>query len=301
MIAILGATGYVGGSLGGLLAAEGQAVTLFAREPQKLAGRGWPAAVCLRDLADFDAADFDLVVNAIGAGDPSRVKSIGSDILTVTASWDRRVLETMSPRTRYVFLSSGAVYGGPFDQPVSAESSICLPLNSMDSIPAYTMAKLEAEIRHRSERSRAILDLRIFGYADPSIDLNGTFFLAELARAIRDRTVFFTSPEHMVRDYAGVRELRALIGSWERAGAPNCPLDLYTTAPAGKHDILERCAARYSLRLEYAATTASTPTGAKRFYASQYHAAADLGFKPERDTMTVLTDTIDAIVAKGTR
>jgi nucleoside-diphosphate-sugar epimerase len=301
VIAILGATGYVGGSLGRLLAAEDQPIALFAREPQKLAGGDWPASVCLRDLAGFDAGDFDLVINAIGAGDPSRVKSIGSGIQAVTAFWDRRVLETMSPRTKYVFLSSGAVYGGPLDRPSSAESSICLPLNSMKSVPAYTMAKLEAEIGHRSAMSRRILDLRIFGYADPSIDLSGTFFLAELARAIRDRTVLITSREDMVRDYAGVRELRALIGAWESAGAPNCPLDLYTTAPAGKHDILEQCVARYGLRIEYGANTGSVPTGAKQFYASQYRAAADFGFKPGRDTIAVLTATIDAIVAKGLR
>lgn len=298
MIAILGATGYVGGSLGRHLADQGRAVTLFAREPQKLAGRGRPLAARVRDLADFNAADFDLVVNAIGAGDPSRVKAVGADIVTVTASWDRRVLETMSSRTRYVFLSSGAVYGS-FDQPLGATSPIGQPRNSADSIPAYTTAKLEAETRHRSAISRPILDLRIFGYADPSIDLKGTFLLAELARAIRDRTVFFTSPEDVVRDYAGVQELWALIGAWEHAGAPNRPLDLYSTAPAAKHDILKQCAARYGLRVEHAGKAPSTPTGAKRFYFPQGRAAADLGFKPERDTIAVLTDTIDAIVATG--
>jgi nucleoside-diphosphate-sugar epimerase len=297
VIAILGATGYLGRSIGRLLAGEGHPLTLFARNPNRLSGDDWPVGVELRDLAAFNAAEFDLVINAIGAGDPARVGALGSDILDITAFWDQRVLDSMGPRTRYVFLSSGAVYGTQFDRPVDADSAISLPVNFMDRVPPYSMAKLQAEMRHRQARSRAILDLRIFGYADASLDLDGSFFLAELARAIRDRKVFVTSSEDMVRDYAGARELRALIGGWERAGAPNCPLDLYTMAPAGKHELLKLFERRYGLQIEYVPQAGSSPTGAKRFYASTYRAAAEFGFRPERDTAQVLTDTIDAILS----
>jgi nucleoside-diphosphate-sugar epimerase len=299
VIAILGATGYVGCSLARLLADEKRPVTLFARDLRKLTDHGWPAEVGLRALDEFNAGDFELVVNAIGAGDPARVKSIGSDILDITAFWDRRVLTTMDARTRYVFLSSGAVYGSSFDRPVDADSRLSLPVNAMASVPAYTIAKLQAELCHRSAKDRAILDLRIFGYADPAIDLDGAFFLAELARAIRSGSVFVTSPDDMVRDYAGALELLALIDGWQQAGAPNCPLDLYTAAPASKHDILKTCTARYGLRTEYVAAAGSTATGERRFYASQYRAAEHFGFNPGRDTIQVLTDTIDAIVARA--
>jgi nucleoside-diphosphate-sugar epimerase len=221
---------------------------------------------------------------------------MGADILDVTEFWDQRVLDTMGPQTRYVFLSSGAVHGAQFDRPV--DSAISLPVNSSDRVPPYTLAKLQAETRHRQAASRAILDLRIFGYADPSIDLSGGFFLAELARAIRDKTVFATSSEDMIRDYAGALELRALIRGWERAGAPKGALDLYTMAPAGKHDLLRMFKVRYNLQTEYVTEAGSSPTGTKRFYASSDRAAADLGYRPKRDTARVLTDTIDAIVAR---
>jgi nucleoside-diphosphate-sugar epimerase len=222
---------------------------------------------------------------------------MGADILDVTTFWDQRVLDSMGPQTRYVFLSSGAVYGTQFDRPVGADSEISLPVNFLHRVPPYTLATLLAEMRHRLARSRAILDVRIFGYADPSIELSGGFFLAQLARSIRDRKVFVTSSDDMVRDYAGVQELRALIGAWEGAGAPNCPLDLYTTSPAAKHDLLKIFKARFDLQFDYVTDTASNSTGAKRFYASAYRAAADFGFRPERDSVRVLTDTIDAILA----
>ncbi len=299
MIAVLGATGYVGGSIGRLLAEERHPVALFARDPARLSSAALPPAADLRDLADFSAVDFDLVINAIGAGDPRRVGSMGADILDVTAFWDQRVLQSMGPQTKYVFLSSGAVHGTQFDRPVDADNKNSLPVNFPDRVPPYTMAKLQAEMRHRQAPSRAILDLRIFGYADPAIDLTGGFFLAELARAIRDRKVFVTSSEDMVRDYAGALELRALIRGWERAGAPNSALDLYTTAPAGKHDLLRMFKARYNLQTEYVADAGSSPTGAKRYYASSNHAAADFGYRPERDTARVLTDTLDAIVSRN--
>jgi nucleoside-diphosphate-sugar epimerase len=301
VIAVLGATGYVGRSIGRLLADEGHPLVLFARNPKGLSGQVWPHGVEWRDISTFNASDFALVINAIGAGDPARVEALGADILDVTAFWDQRVLESMGPATRYVFLSSGAVYGAQFDRPVDANSEISLPVNFLDRVPPYTMAKLQAEMRHRLARSRAILDLRIFGYADPSIDLRGRFFLAELARSVRDRTVFATTSDDMVRDYSGARELCALIGAWEGAGAPNGPLDLYTTSPASKLDLLKLFTARYGLQIEFAAKTGPSPTTARRFYASTFRAAAELGFRPERDTARVLTDTIDAILAPRPR
>src|SRR5262245_18836094 len=105
MIAILGATGYVGRSLARVLAVGRPGpVNLFARNPAAL-GEHWPAHVQCRGLADFNAGEFELVINAIGAGDPMRVKELASAILDVTYVWDQRVLEMMTSETRYVFLS----------------------------------------------------------------------------------------------------------------------------------------------------------------------------------------------------
>jgi nucleoside-diphosphate-sugar epimerase len=296
VIAVLGGTGYIGRSIGRLLADEGRPICLFARDLDKLAGFGWPQAVQLRDLAEFSAAHFDLVINTIGVGDPARVKSVGAAILDITDYWDRRVMETMAQQTKYVFLSSGAVYGSDFDKAVQTTSTISLPVNALNLVAPYTLAKISAEIRHRLAMPRPIVDVRVFGYADPALDLGGEFFLANLARAICDRAPIVTTRENMIRDYAGARELWALIENWLASSAPNCALDLYTKAPTSKLALLQQSIERYDLRVEYAAA-ASNPTGEKHVYASEHRAAAVFGYQPARNSAQVVTEAIDAILA----
>lgn len=300
MIAILGATGYIGRSYARALAAEASpALALFARDPRKLENEAWPARVELRDLRDFRADRFSLVVNAIGAGDPARVAAMGQDVFQVTSTWDERVLATMAPETRYVFLSSGAVYGSASPGGITADSAVCLPVNGLEQVAPYTMAKLHAEARHRHLPQRSILDLRVFGYAELGLDLGSTFFLADLARAVIARTTFVTSPNDMIRDYAGARELGALVAAWESAGAPNRALDLYTRAPVAKFDLLDAARERYGFDVDASGCVADSPTGTKPFYASTYRAAADLGYRPERDALQVVLAMLDAIMARS--
>lgn len=297
MIAVLGATGYVGSSLGRALAAEhSRPLALFARDLAKLARLGWPADVGLRPLDDFQARDFDLVINAIGAGDPKRVAAMGADILDITQTWDQRVLTSMGPRTKYVFLSSGAIYGASFERPAQAESEIALPVNRLETVSPYLLSKLYAEARHRHARNQAILDLRVFSFADPAVVRCESFFLAELARAVVGKKPFVTSRKDMIRDYAGVRELTALIACWEEAGAPNRALDLYTQAPVAKGVLIEAARTRYGLEVLYRDDVWVSPTGAKAVYASSFHAAADLGYVPSRDALTVVLDNLEELV-----
>ena len=294
MIAILGATGYIGSSLARQFAGPAEPLVLFAREPARLADAGWPPSVSLRAISDFDAAPFDLVVNAVGAGDPGRVASMGADILDVTQAWDQRVLATMGPQTRYVFLSSGAVYGA-FDAPVDENAEIRLPVNRLGSVPPYTISKLYAEARHRHAPDRAILDLRVFAYADAGIPLGGRFFLAELARSVAQGTPFTTSPADMVRDYAGAQELAHLVRCWRAAGAPNMAADLYSRAPIGKLDLLAQARHRYGIAVRMDSQASSSPTGAKPLYVSHHRVAATLGYAPTRTALEVVTAMLDEV------
>jgi hypothetical protein len=59
VIAILGATGSIGPSLAGrIVQADAGQLSLFAREPAKLADGLSPSSVRLRPLTELDAGDF---------------------------------------------------------------------------------------------------------------------------------------------------------------------------------------------------------------------------------------------------
>jgi nucleoside-diphosphate-sugar epimerase len=295
MIAILGATGTLGLSLAHEFAADPRGLVLFARHPDRLANQPFASPVGVCPLEEFKAADFDLVINAIGAGDPGRVAAIGASILDITDRWDGRVLDTMDARTRYVFLSSGVVYEPDHSASVGGDSRLSIPVNERAVVPPYTMAKILAEARHRHLSNRSILDLRVFAYADSALPRDGRFFLCELARSIGSQLPFKTSATDMVRDYASRTEVAALIRCWEAAGAGNTPLDVYTKAPARKSDILRLAHERYGIAIEYSADDAASCTGEKPFYASLNRAAAALGYNPQRTAHEVVTDYLDGV------
>jgi nucleoside-diphosphate-sugar epimerase len=297
VIAILGATGYIGRSLARHIAATtDKPITLFARQPVRLADEGWRGSVTLGDLARFDAGSFDLVINAIGPGEPGQVQALGGQILEISEAWDRRVMTTMGPHTRYVYLSSGAIYGA-FDRPAAADSELRLPVNGLETVPPYTLAKLAAEARHRSV-VRPILDLRVFAYADASISREARFFLAELAACVACKMPFKTSPGDMVRDYAGAPELWDLIACWTAAGAPNRAADLFSAAPASKSEILRAARDRFGLVIETdAAVKSAGATGEKSIYASDYRIAETFGYRPRRTSLEIVLSVLDAVAA----
>jgi nucleoside-diphosphate-sugar epimerase len=300
VIAILGATGYVGRSLARrIAAATDQPLTLFARQPSRLADEAWRPAINLVDLARFDAGGFDLVINAIGPGEPGQVRALGGQIVEISERWDRRVLATMGPQTRYIYLSSGAIYGA-FDQPANADSELRLPINRLETMPPYTLAKLSAEARHRSV-ARPVLDLRIFAYADASVPQTARFFFCELAAAVARNTPFKTSRADMVRDYAGAAELWHLIAAWAAAGAPNCAADLYSAAPTSKSDILRAARERFGLAVETdTAEQGAGVAGQKPVYASAYRIAETFGYRPRRTSLEIVLSVLDE-VAIGAR
>ena len=235
MIAILGASGYVGKGLARVLAERDRGpIHLFTRQPDRLAGDSWPTHVVCCALESFDARGFDLVINAIGAGDPARVSAIGEDILDITREWDERVLKSLRPgKPLYAYISSGVVYSA-----VGATDDDPSPSRLENSSP-YLNAKLQTESRHRSLPDLAILDIRMFSFADAGIDVAGSFFLAQLCKSIVSGGAFRTSRSDIIRDYAGARELCDLIDCWRLAGAQNRAVDLYTRAPVSKHTILK--------------------------------------------------------------
>lgn len=283
MIAILGASGYIGRSLARKLSSETSVeIVLYSRTPSTLRGAS-STRVIVKHLADFEAGQFSLVINAIGAGDPAKVKALGDEIVSVTDTWDQCVLNTMRPDAHYVFLSSGAVHT-PFRD---------------DAIPPYVKGKLAAERGHRALADRAILDIRIFGYTDQTIPLNGTFFLADLARSVVTGTPLQTTSDDMIRDYVGPDELWQFIECWRHAGAPNVALDIYSRAPVAKSALIQQAVSQFGITISYSELVTHSPTGTKNHYASSDHAAATLGYNPSHGSLDLVMSMLTTLKANS--
>jgi nucleoside-diphosphate-sugar epimerase len=295
-IAVLGATGYIGSSLTRTLLGRGLGVTAHARNPQAVGTRRrlLSAEVCALD--DFDAARFGLIINCLGAGDPAQLADLGQSIVSLTDRWDEQILSTMGDGAQYVFLSSGAVYG-ELRAPATAESALAVALNADPPLTPYTVAKLRAELRHRAAPDQRVLDLRVFGYADPALDPMGSFLLSDLARAIQSDSRFATAPADIVRDYAGADELADLILAWVGAGGVNSAADLYTRAPLTKHQLIAECQERFGLKVDWVEPNRTSTTGSRLVYASAWRRAEAWGYAPSRTALDVAIDALQTFAA----
>ena len=76
--------------------------------------------VKLESFEKFNSShEFDLIINFIGIGDPAKALKMGSKIFDITYEYDQLVLDylTFHPNTKYIFISSGVVYGDIFKSP----------------------------------------------------------------------------------------------------------------------------------------------------------------------------------------
>ncbi len=287
-IAILGATSQIAKDLILSLAADGAVnVFLFARRPEavtawlvevQLGGR-YPVA----NFSEFGTREFDAVINFVGVGDPVRAAAMGNSIFDVTLQYDETVLNYLRdhPDCRYLFLSSGAVYGSAFHKPVDRDTRAVVTINDLPPHEWYGAAKLHAECRHRAHPEFTIVDIRVFNYFSRTQDLSARFLITDMLRAIRDKMVLRTSPDYIVRDFLHPSDFLKLVSALLSAPATNAVVDCYSRAPIDKPNLLSAMQKEFGLRYEITDVAAGVnATGSKPHYYSLNTRAADFGYCP---------------------
>lgn len=297
-IAILGATSHIAQDLIWQFSIkDNYELFLFARRPEAitdwLLSHGIKRNYHLHSISSFtNNQQFDALINFVGVGNPAKTAALGSSIFDITLRYDQVALDYLQthPNCRYIFFSSGAVYGNNFDEAPTINSHSLLPINNIESNYWYGIAKLHAEARHRAMPTRSITDVRIFNYFSRTVDLNARFLITDLLRAIRSNEVFQTSITNIVRDYAGPNEVHQLVNRILKSNPMNCAVDCYTRSPVDKITMLETMSAEFGLIYKLVPEpTGVTATGTKtRYYSLNYSASELFDYYPTASAIDIL-------------
>jgi nucleoside-diphosphate-sugar epimerase len=305
-IAIVGASSQIATDLIRSFVANGRSdLLLYVRDAAAMTAwlltNGLAQACSVHLYGAYGEIAHDVVLNFVGVGDPRRAVEMGASIFAVTSEFDDRVLADLErhPQRRYLFLSSGAVYGNAFGEPVRASTQARIPVNDVLPQDWYAAAKLHAEMRHRSRPHLAIVDLRVFNYFSRTQDIEARFFITDIVRAVRDGRALRASADYMVRDFLHPADFHRLVEAVLAAPARNCAVDCYSREAVDKPTLLQAMQARFGLEVETAPASAQiavNATGAKPHYYSLNRIAAEFGYQPTYTSLDGVIAETEAIL-----
>ena len=297
-VAILGATSEIAKDLiNSLRIQKKYSLSLFSRRPAEL--EAWLRATnplnipASHNLTEFpNSIKFDAILNFIGAGNPQRISELGKSIFELTQTYDQLVLNYLKfhPHCRYIFISSGSIFGSNFDKPI--DSSTILPELSAVSTSNqwYQYAKLAAEATHRKLSGIPITDLRIFNYFSHTQSIASQFLMANIAKALVNQSVLEVSPEPIIRDFLHPDDFCNLVTTILEAPPANQTVDCYSKGPISKHQLLESLQTKFGLKFKFDdAQLTANPTGVKTHYYSKNKFAQKLGYEPKYSSLEGVT------------
>ena len=227
---------------------------------------------------------YDMIINFVGIGDPAKAQKMGNDIFKITEQYDDMALEYLKQhkKTKYIFLSSGAVYGGNYQEPIDKDTVATIDINNLKSTDWYTLAKLYAEAKHRSLSDLPIIDVRVFNYFSHRQNMDARFLITDIVRAIKNKEVLKTSADNIVRDFITPPDFYRLIQEIIDFKPINTALDCYTKSPVSKFDLLDELESEFGLKYEIdKGANIVNATGVKLNYYSTNMAAKKMGYKPK--------------------
>jgi nucleoside-diphosphate-sugar epimerase len=242
--------------------------------------------------------DIDVIINFVGAGSPEKVMQLGKHIFSITELFDQMALEYIEKNhdCKYIFISSGAVFGENFNTPADSLKQSLFPLNDLQPKHYYGFAKAMAEVRHRTT-NRNIFDLRVFNYFSPNVNINYRYMITDMIRAIKDKSVYKVDRTPIVRDYVGPRDFHQMINVLLKHDKMNTAVDIYSRQPITKDSLLTHMALRYGLTYETTgAPVGLAATGVKENYFSVNTAAYALGYRPELTSLENIYLVADEIL-----
>ena len=242
---------------------------------------------------------YDVIINFVGIGDPIKAKKMGSDIFQITEQYDNIALDYIKQHkeTKYIFLSSGAVYGGNYQEPVNKDTVATIDINNLKSTDWYTLAKLYAEAKHRSLSDLSIVDVRVFNYFSHTQDMDARFLITDIVRAIINQEVFKTSSGNIIRDFITPPDFYSLIQEIIDFKSINTALDCYTKSPVSKFDLLNELKNEFGFEYEAKdGINIINASGAKLNYYSTNYSANRIGYTAKYSSLDGIFNEIKQIL-----
>ena len=300
-IALLGVTGYIGRSLVSEFFLEKNKYNLYLFSRSKsnikslIRGATKDSTCSTHTYDEFNSLDYDVIINCTGVGDPSVLKKNPSVIFKVTEEIDTLVIDYLikKPKTLYINLSSGAVYGDNFKNPLINETDSILHINKMSTSEYYAIAKINSEAKHRALSYLNIIDLRVFAFFSSFVDLNSSFLMSEIVRCIKNKKVFETNEENIVRDYIIPKDLFSLIQLVVRKEKMNDSFDVYSKKPVSKFELLDFLKNKYGLKYVIKKGTKTSISLFKKVYYSKDKKAESIGYTPEFSSIKGIENEIN--------
>jgi len=309
-IGIMGATSHIAqGLIDRFLHRSDDHLYLFARTANKIqefldtiGAPGNSNYTIKTDYHAFSLFPYDVIINCVGVETRNKNNCDFTRYFTVTEKFDGLAmgyLQSKSPDALYISFSSGAVYGRGFSTP--AEESSVNPLHVNHIVPEdyYGIVRINAEAKHRSHSNLRIIDLRIFSYFSRFINLTDGYFITDVMEAILKNKVLVTDNTNIVRDYLHPDDLFAMVNKCIHAGKINQAIDVNSSRPVSKQEILNYFTSAYGLRYEsrHCSENASA-TGAKASYYSTCNRASEIGYIPRFSSMDTLIDEARCILTR---
>ena len=235
-----------------------------------------------------NSQSYDVIINFVGIGDPVKAQKMGGDIFKITEQYDGMALDYVKchKETKYIFLSSGAVYGGNYQEPVNKNTVAMIDVNNLNPTDWYAIAKLYAEAKHRSLSNLSIVDIRVFNYFSHTQDMSARFLITDIVRAIKNKEVFKTSADNIVRDFITPPDFYNLMQAIIDFKPINIALDCYTKHPISKFDLLNGLKDEFGLRYKIdKSINIINATGSKLNYYSVNKIAEECGYTPSKSSL----------------
>lgn len=291
-IAILGATSQIAKDLIREWCKENKEIklNLFSRKEEVMnkfmTDIAWKNEFNSRKIDEFEFVTdvFDVVINFIGFGNPADIAANANSIIKLTSFYDDMIMNYLLKhhQCKYIFISSGSVYGNVFHDPVDENSTTSICINNISKQDYYSIAKMYAEANHRLNTTNTIIDVRVFNIFSRYHDISAKFFMTDIARSIQEQKLLITSPENIVRDFLHPKDFANIVNAiLDIKGRINMPVDCYSKAPVEKFKLLEYLTNNYGLEWEVShSKEIVNATGNKVNYYSKNKAASLLGYEP---------------------